>query len=100
MERHSERGRMVPPRVFSRERRRVGAKWLSASRMAWVRMSVRVRWWLFDGVTGMGMAPLRVAMPPASLGGWVSDYFYCSFWVLLYEDGIEGYERGGGRTRL
>ena len=43
----------------------------------------------------MGFAPLRVAMPPASLGGWVSDYSYCSFRVLVYEDGIDGYERGG-----
>jgi len=33
----------------------------------WVMMSERMRWWPLDGVTGMGMAPERLAMPPASL---------------------------------
>ena len=42
MARQSERGRMVPPSVFSRDMSRVGAKWLSSSRTACFFTSARV----------------------------------------------------------
>ncbi len=35
--------------------------------MACFWMSGRVRWWEFEGRTGMGMAPDSAAIPPASL---------------------------------
>jgi len=38
--------------------------------VAWAFMSGRFRWWVFEGRTGMGMAPDIEAMPPASLR-WV-----------------------------
>lgn len=44
MARASERGRMVPARVFSREMSRVGQAWMSVERMVWCWISERVRW--------------------------------------------------------
>ena len=75
MERQSGRGRIVPRRVFSRARRRVGVKCGSGDWMAWCWMSGRVRWWVLLGRTGMGMAPHWEARPPASLVGCVSGRY-------------------------
>ena len=68
MEAAQEKGRMVPARVFSRQMRRVGQAWMSVEVMVWALMSLRVRWWLLAGVTGMARAEERLARPPASLG--------------------------------
>ena len=62
----SERGRMVPWRVFSRLMMRVGHAWISSEMMALALMSARVRWWLLLGRTGMIIAPERLETPPAS----------------------------------
>lgn len=67
MARQSERGRIEPLRVFSREMRRVGQAWMSLLVTVWVFMSARVRWWVLLGVTGMARAPEREARKPASL---------------------------------
>lgn len=40
---------------------------MSVDVTAWVRMSERVRWCVFDGVMGRARAPDKEAMPPASL---------------------------------
>ena len=90
MARQSERGRMVPPRVFSREMSRVGAKWSSSSRMACFWTSERVMLWSFAGVTGMGIPPLILAIPPASLTV-MSAIIVSPFG----KDEIRGKKRGG-----
>lgn len=68
MARQEERGRMLPLRVFSREMSVVGQAWMSVEVMVWDLMSVRVRWWLLEGIIGIARAPLREARKPASLG--------------------------------
>ena len=72
MARASERGRIVPARVFSRQIRRVGQAWMSVLVTVCFRMSASVRWCLFEGWIGIARAPEREARPPASL-----DRVYC-----------------------
>jgi len=86
MARQSERGRMEPLRVFSREMSVVGQAWISVEVMLWVLMSERVRWWLLEGVMGIARAPLREARKPASLrrGGDIS-----------LKGGVRGVGKGG-----
>lgn len=59
----------------------------------WVVMSERVRWWVFEGEMGMGMAPEREAMPPASL----YDFIFVGCVSFLMFGLIGGGEGGGGR---